>query len=578
MSRAKAHQAEALPTSATATSVVLRPVADAAMGVFALVAALFVTLLLGVRAAPGVAAQYDHLLVVQGPILIVLTICVYAAWGLYGRVRFLPAREKMLNLFGAATFAFAGVGLVQALLPADVRLGPPMLAWTWALAVAFLLGSRYWSGIWRTLALTEAGVREPDQPVTLDGRRAKERVLVIGGAGYIGSALLPKLLDRGYKVRVLDVLLFGDEPIGDVLDHPDLELVKADFREVDRVVAAMEGVDAVVHLGGLVGDPACSVDEDLTTEVNLDFTRLIAEVAKGAGVERFVFASSCSVYGASDDLLNEESALNPVSLYARSKIASENVLFEMADETFAPTMLRFATVYGLSGRTRFDLVVNLLSAKAVVDGEITVFGGDQWRPFVHVDDVAQAVATVVAAPVEKVRNEVFNVGSDEQNTTLEGVGKLIQRMVPDAEYIDSGQDGDRRNYRVDFSKIRTQLGYGARWTLEQGVQQVIDAIRSGAVVDYKDPMYSDVRFLTEGRAPWFAHTRKGWADQRLGGDLTRSSKRQADARLRRPQRVAGAEALRRQGQLQGQSRGRRQTRAGAERTQERGGGAPKAGA
>ena len=159
---------------------------------------------------------------------------------------------------------------------------------------------------------------------------AVRRVLVIGGGGYIGSALLPKLLDAGYHVRLLDLLLYSTEPIQDVLSHPDLEVIQADFRQVDRVVEAMQDVDAVIHLGAIVGDPACALDEELTIEVNLMATRMIAEVAKGSGINRFIFASTCSVYGASDELLDEYSALNPVSLYARSKIASEQVLKNLA--------------------------------------------------------------------------------------------------------------------------------------------------------------------------------------------------------------------------------------------------------
>ncbi len=341
--------------------------------------------------------------------------------------------------------------------------------------------------------------------------------------------MLKRLLAAGYQVRVLDLLLFGEKPIADVLGNPDLEVVRADFRQVDQLVSAMRGVDAVVHLGGLVGDPACALDENLTTEVNLDFSRLIAEVAKGAGVTRFVFASSCSVYGASDEVLNETSTLNPVSLYARSKIASENVLFEMAGTDFAPTMLRFGTIYGLSGRSRFDLVVNLLAAKAVKEGVITVFGGEQWRPFVHVDDAARAVLMALQAPLASVRNEIFNVGSDEQNATLGDIGRLVNQVVPEAEYIDSGLDGDRRNYRVDFAKARNELGFTPQWTLEAGVRQVVDAVRSGTVADYKDPMHSNVRFLLDGLAPRYQRVRKGWANERIGRDVARLAKDHADA-------------------------------------------------
>jgi nucleoside-diphosphate-sugar epimerase len=327
-------------------------------------------------------------------------------------------------------------------------------------------------------------------------------ILVIGGAGYIGSALLPKLLSRGHRVRLLDRFFYGFEPIRDVLGHPKLEVVQADFRRVDTLVECMRGVDAVIHLGAIVGDPACALDRDLTIEVNLMATRTIAEVAKGYGIRRMIFASTCSVYGASsdDELLTEESPLNPVSLYAVTKLASEKVLMDLAGETFSPTCLRFSTIYGLSGRTRFDLVVNLLTAKAVMDGVITIQGGDQWRPLLHVDDAALALLHTLESPLPKVHKQVFNVGSDEQNFTIQRIGELIQKMVPGAKLVNQGLGGDRRDYRADFRKIREQLGFVPQWTVWEGIRQVIDEIRKGAVKDYRAAKYSNVKVLTEGQS------------------------------------------------------------------------------
>lgn len=328
-------------------------------------------------------------------------------------------------------------------------------------------------------------------------RRRPRHVLLIGGAGYIGSALVPRLLDQGFNVRILDSLLYGTGPLKEHLDHPSLQIIEGDFRKVDRLVEAMQGIDTVIHLGGIVGDPACALDEDFTVEVNLIATKMVAEVAKGYGVSRFVFASTCSVYGASDELLDEDSALNPVSLYAKTKIASERVLLSMADEQFAPVILRFGTVYGFSGRTRFDLVVNLLTAKAVKEGEITLYGGDQWRPFIHVHDVAKAVTKVLEAPLEVTAHGVFNVGSNEQNYTLAEVARKVQAVVPHAKITDSGTDSDRRNYRVSFDRIRNRIGFTPDWTLEAGIEQVASAIQSGEIVDYKASTHSNVAFLTE---------------------------------------------------------------------------------
>jgi nucleoside-diphosphate-sugar epimerase len=265
---------------------------------------------------------------------------------------------------------------------------------------------------------------------------------------------------------------------------------------MEKIIEAVRGVDAVVHLGAIVGDPACELDRELTSDVNLFSTRTVADVAKLSGVRRFVFASTCSVYGACDELLDEYSQVQPVSHYGNTKLAAENVLREMSDEDFLPTILRFATIYGLSGRTRFDLVVNLFAAMAKVDGRFTVMGGEQWRPFVHVDDAAEAIMRVLEAPLAAVGNEIFNVGSDEQNYTIREVGEMVHQHVPGAEMIVNAQATDVRNYRVSFAKIRQQLSFEPKWTLAQGIEQVLEAIARGEVKDYRDPKYSNVRFLS----------------------------------------------------------------------------------
>jgi nucleoside-diphosphate-sugar epimerase len=223
---------------------------------------------------------------------------------------------------------------------------------------------------------------------------------------------------------------------------------------------------------------------------------MIAQVAKGNRISRFVFASSCSVYGASDQILNEKSALNPISLYARSKIASENVLLGLRGDGFEPVILRFGTIYGLSGRTRFDLVVNLLAAKALIEKVITVYGKDQWRPFLHVHDAGRAVMAALDARSESISAFVFNVGCDEQNRTLGQIGELIRAMVPGSVLRCTEDNVDRRNYRVEFRRIRETLGFEPVWKIEAGVQQVLDAITSGKVTSYQDPKYSNVKFLS----------------------------------------------------------------------------------
>lgn len=460
--------------------------------------------------------------------------------GVYSRHRTYPMPTKLVRLVQSTAIAGAAAGVVFFLLSPAFEVPLTAFLGAWVLTALALPAARWWS--WAYRMDVQARMVQEDRiqrALSLASQRHGDddgTVLVIGGAGYIGSALLPRLLESGRRVRLLDVFLYGKEPVQRWLDHPNLEVVEADYRKFDKLVEAMQGVQTVVHLGGLVGDPACAWNEALTVEVNLTFTRVIAEIAKASGVRRFVFASTCSVYGASDSILDEDSDLHPVSLYARSKIGSERVLKQLHGPSFQVTLLRFGTIYGISGRTRFDLVVNLLTAKAHVDHGITVFGGDQWRPFVHVADAAKAVAMVLESPRELVAGRVFNVGSDEQNATLGHVGRLINDLVPEAEYVDSGRDGDRRNYRVSFRRIREELGFHPEWTLEAGVRQVLDALRSGRVTDYRDPKYSNVRYLAEMSDAVFRTTETDYALGLISDDpevthlLTPEERERLDAR------------------------------------------------
>ena len=424
-------------------------------------------------------------------LLTALGLIIFYISGCYTHGRMYRGRYKVLVVAQAVSLSYLLFGfLVSFFFQDNILVGRGVLVVSYLLTMLLTIGSRMWVKLWMAIASQD----EPVKPAPPKDEGIKT-VLVIGGAGYIGSAVTTRLLQKGYRVRLLDLLAFGKQPIAPLLGNPNLTVIRADFLQVTKVVEAMQRVDAVIHLGAIVGDPACAMDDELTIGVNITATRMIAEVAKGNRVDRFIFASTCSVYGASDELLDERSALNPVSLYASSKIASEQVLRKLADERFAPVILRFGTIYGLSGRIRFDLVVNLLAAKAVTEGKITIFGGDQWRPFVHVDDAARAVVAALEAPLRIVRNQTFNVGSNEQNYTIQQAGEIVHQCVPTAEIVNMGSDIDRRNYRVSFDKIRNVLGYTAQWTIEQGVQQVIDAIRTGLVRDYRLPQYSNVKYL-----------------------------------------------------------------------------------
>lgn len=475
-----------MPKSTVRLQVIMRVLAD----VIILNASVAVSLLAELLLRHSHAALVLGLWWRSACVLTVMGPAVFSRMGFYTKGRSYMGRYKALIILQAATMLFGAlaVGLyfvrIQPSFPRSVLLS------SWLISCALLLAARLWAKLWKYVVIQETAPQE------ISKARKQPSVLVIGGAGYIGSAVIPKLLTQGYRVRVLDCFLFGKEPILPFLKNSALEVCRGDFRNVDTVVAAMKDIDSVIHLGGLVGDPACAIDEELTIQVNLIATRMIAQVAKGNGISRFVFASSCSVYGASDQALNEKSTLNPVSLYARSKIASENVLLSLKDDSFEPVILRFGTIYGLSGRTRFDLVVNLLAAKAVVEGVITVYGKDQWRPFLHVQDAATAVVLALSARSESIASTIFNVGCDEQNRTLGQIGELIRSMVPGSVLRCTEENVDRRNYRVEFRRIREELGFGPSWTLQSGIQQVLDAIMSGKVRNYQDPKYSNVKVLS----------------------------------------------------------------------------------
>lgn len=444
------------------------------------------------------------------PWIVVLCLGAFFISGFYTYGKHYISKYKALVIVQAVSVSYILLGFLAYFAIGNLPIGRTAWLAGWVLTMGALIGSRVWSSVWKRHVTPE---RE-----TLIRRGNSKRVLVIGGAGYIGSALLPQLLDGGYRVRLLDVFLFGQEPISEVADHEKLEVVNGDFRDGGVVLKAMENCDAVIHLGGIVGDPACNLDEHVTVDVNLVSTRTVADLARVAGIRRFIFASTCSVYGACDELLDERSRVEPVSLYGQTKQASEEVLLKMASADFSPVILRFATIYGFSGRTRFDLVINLMSAKAKLEGKIQVHGGDQWRPFVHVQDAARAIHVCLDSPIEAVENQIFNVGSDDQNHTIGQIAEMIADRVAGTDVEVEADNTDARNYRVSFKKITRRLGYSPQWSIEDGIQQVLEAIASGKVTDYADPKYSNVKFL-KGEGGERLEKDK-WARQ-LIDDLTR---------------------------------------------------------
>lgn len=322
----------------------------------------------------------------------------------------------------------------------------------------------------------------------------RDWVLVVGGAGYIGSLLVERLLEKGYRVRVLDSLLYGDEPLRPVRSHPGFELIVGDCRNIQDVVRSVRGVESIIHLAAIVGDPACDQDRGSALETNYAATRMLIEIAKGHGVSRFLFASSCSVYGATDVEMDENAAVQPISLYGQTKIDSERALLAARSDSFHPTILRFATVFGLGYRPRFDLVVNLLTAKARQEGVITIYNGQQWRPFIHVRDLVDAVVRVLEAPARLVSGEIFNVGDALLNHTLTEVADVLRGAFPGVrvQHIDNS---DRRNYRVNFDKLLSRTGFRARYTLRDGVDELKKAFDHRLITDYTDLRYHNQRYL-----------------------------------------------------------------------------------
>ena len=320
------------------------------------------------------------------------------------------------------------------------------------------------------------------------------RVLVVGGAGYIGSLLVERLLEKGHRVRVLDCLLYGDEPLRPVRNHPNFDLIVGDARNIQDVVRSVRGVESIIDLAAIVGDPACEQDRGSALETNYAATRMLIEIAKGHGVSRFLFASSCSVYGATDIEMDENAAAQPISLYGQTKVDSERALLGARSTTFHPTILRFATVFGLGYRPRFDLVVNLLTAKARQEGTITIFNGQQWRPFIHVRDLVEATARVLESPVRLVSGEIFNVGDARLNHTLTDVAGIIRGAFPTVR-VENVDNSDRRNYRVNFDKLLSRTGFRARYTVRDGVEEIRKAFDEGLITDYTDLRYHNQRYL-----------------------------------------------------------------------------------
>jgi nucleoside-diphosphate-sugar epimerase len=323
------------------------------------------------------------------------------------------------------------------------------------------------------------------------GQYEGRRVLIVGGAGYIGSMLTRRLLSDGFRVRVLDNLMYRHvSSLSGVADSPKFEFLRGDLCDRPRLTESMKGVTDVVLLAALVGDPICKKYPDMARQVNEKGAISVAEEAERSGAERLVFTSTCSNYGIlpTDEEATESAPLNPQSLYAETKIAVEKYLLNQTQSSCAATVLRVATAFGTSERMRFDLTVSEFARELSLGRSLLVYDEATWRPYCHVQDICTAIITVLNAPRDKVEREVFNVGSSRNNFTKQMIVDIIVSRLDSPPALVTYKKGghDPRNYKVAFDKIQQTLGFHAERSVEDGVAQLARGLREGLFSDADD--------------------------------------------------------------------------------------------
>jgi nucleoside-diphosphate-sugar epimerase len=334
---------------------------------------------------------------------------------------------------------------------------------------------------------------------------AKKHILITGGAGFIGSLMTGELLRRGHRVTVLDDLLFGGDSLIAYLANPDFTFIKSNVTEDRAIRDAVRDTEtpyAIIHLAGIVGFPACqAVGRQVAWRYNVESTQQVYEQATELGVERFIFASTYSNYGISPDgePVTEETPLNPQSLYAETKIAAERYLLGQADNKTAPLLFRLATLYGISPRTRFDLIINQFILEAYTKRELLIYQRGYRRSFVHVQDAVRGILLGLDAPEEKIRGQVYNLGTADGNHSKDEVVKMILKRMPEVSvrYKDLTFGGDMRDIAVSFEKIERELGFKAALSVDNGIREVLNALRNQLIKDPQDARYRNAVFIVQ---------------------------------------------------------------------------------
>lgn len=318
----------------------------------------------------------------------------------------------------------------------------------------------------------------------------KKLIVITGGAGYVGSTLIREVLAANFRVRCLDRLIYGGKSLVGFLNHPDFEIIPGDIRNRFDIARAFEGdVFAVIHLAAIVGDMPCQAAPTSAYQINFQGTQLLADQAKEKKIKRFIFTSTCSNYGITDSAApaDETRKLNPVSLYAETKIDCEEYLMQSASDMFHPTCLRFGTAFGTSFRTRFDLLVNSLVYEAWKNGEIVVFATNMWRPYVHVNDMARIILKILQAELQTVSGQIFNAGATSQNYMKKEVVEMLTEFLPALKVHYANEISDKRNYRVDFTKLESVIDFMPSKSVQAGIHDLILGFQNGLLgeADYE---------------------------------------------------------------------------------------------